>query len=108
MSTHASPAATEAPARGPKRLKPHQLVIGIGCAMGVFTLVSGITARGIPGGAGLEQFLLGHTAALTTADAVLLAAVAAAGRRPLPSEADDRLERRLNSRSVTMPNVSDE
>jgi Fe-S oxidoreductase/nitrate reductase gamma subunit len=42
MSTHASPAATEAPARGPKRLKPHQLVIGIGCAMGVFTLVSGI------------------------------------------------------------------
>ncbi|MEX1105820.1 MAG: (Fe-S)-binding protein [Ilumatobacteraceae bacterium] len=40
MSTHATPATTEP--TGPKRLKPHQLVIGIGCAMGLFTLVSGI------------------------------------------------------------------
>jgi hypothetical protein len=40
MSTHASPATTEP--KGPKRLKPHQLVIGIGCGIGLFTLVSGI------------------------------------------------------------------
>jgi Fe-S oxidoreductase len=40
MSTHASPATTEP--TGPKRLKPHQLVIGIGCGIGLFTLVSGI------------------------------------------------------------------
>jgi Fe-S oxidoreductase/nitrate reductase gamma subunit len=40
MSTHAS---SPAPAdKGPKRIKPHQLVIAIGCFMGVFTLVSGI------------------------------------------------------------------
>jgi Fe-S oxidoreductase/nitrate reductase gamma subunit len=40
MSTHAS---TPAPAdQGPKRIKPHQLAIGIGCFMGIFTLVSGI------------------------------------------------------------------
>ena len=42
MSTHASPAPTESTDRGPKRLKPHQLVIGIGIAMGAFILVSGI------------------------------------------------------------------
>ena len=36
-----------------------------------------MTARGIPGAAGLEQFLLGHAAALTVADATLLAAVSA-------------------------------
>jgi Fe-S oxidoreductase/nitrate reductase gamma subunit len=40
MSTHAS---TPAPAdKGPKRIKPHQLAIGIGCFIGLFTLVSGI------------------------------------------------------------------
>ena len=40
MST---PTSTPAPAdKGPKRLKPHQLAIGIGCFMGLFTLVSGI------------------------------------------------------------------
>jgi Fe-S oxidoreductase/nitrate reductase gamma subunit len=41
MSTHSSsaPAATD---QGPKRLKPHQLVIGIGIGMGVFILASGI------------------------------------------------------------------
>jgi len=53
------------------------LVVGVGFGAGI-ALVSGIMARGIPGGAGLEQFLLGHTAALTAADATLLAAVSAA------------------------------
>ena len=53
------------------------IVLSVSFGLGI-TLVSGITARGIPGGAGLEQFLLGHTAALTTADAMLLAAVSAA------------------------------
>lgn len=43
---------------------------GIGIAM-----LSGLSARGIPGAGGLEQFLLGHTAALTAADAVTLAIV---------------------------------
>jgi manganese/zinc/iron transport system permease protein len=50
------------------------LVIGVSFGAGV-ALLSGITARGLPGGAGLEQFLLGHTAALAARDAVLLAAV---------------------------------
>jgi len=53
------------------------LVIGGGFGLGI-TLVSGITARGIPGGGGLEQFLLGHTAALAAGDALLLAAVSLA------------------------------
>jgi len=53
------------------------IVLGVSFGLGI-TLVSGITARGIPGGAGLEQFLLGHAAALTTADALLLAAASAA------------------------------
>jgi manganese/zinc/iron transport system permease protein len=53
------------------------LVVGVGFGAGI-VLVSGITARGIPDGAGLETFLLGHTAALTAADATLLAAVSAA------------------------------
>ncbi|CAB4585943.1 MAG: 4Fe-4S dicluster domain-containing protein [Actinobacteria bacterium] len=41
MSTHSSsaPVATD---QGPKRLKPHQLVIGIGIGMGVFILASGV------------------------------------------------------------------
>ncbi len=41
MSTHtdSSPPNSDA---GRKRIKPHQLVIGIGCFMGLFTLVSGI------------------------------------------------------------------
>ena len=39
MSTHSDPAP---PATDRKRIKPHQLVIGIGCFMGAFTLVSGI------------------------------------------------------------------
>lgn len=53
------------------------IVLGVSFGLGI-TLLSGITARGIPGGGGLEQFLLGHTAALTAADAGLLAAVSAA------------------------------
>jgi manganese/zinc/iron transport system permease protein len=53
------------------------IVLSVSFGLGI-TLVSGITARGIPGGAGLEQFLLGHTAALTAGDALLLGAVSAA------------------------------
>jgi manganese/zinc/iron transport system permease protein len=53
------------------------IVLGVSFGLGI-TLLSGITARGIPGGGGLEQFLLGHPAALTAADAGLLAAVSAA------------------------------
>jgi len=40
MSTHASPAPDQP--SGPKRIKPHQIVIVIGLFMGVFTVVSGI------------------------------------------------------------------
>ena len=40
MSTHAS---SPAPAdKGPKRIKPHQIAIGVGVFMGAFTLLSGI------------------------------------------------------------------
>lgn len=53
------------------------IVLSVSYGLGI-TLLSGLTARGIPGAAGLEQFLLGHTAALTTADAMLLAAVSVA------------------------------
>jgi manganese/zinc/iron transport system permease protein len=53
------------------------IVIGVGFGLGI-ALLSGITARGLPGSAGLEQFLLGHTAALTARDAVVLAIVSAA------------------------------
>jgi manganese/zinc/iron transport system permease protein len=53
------------------------IVIGVGFGLGI-ALLSGITARGLPGSAGLEQFLLGHTAALTARDAVVLAVVSAA------------------------------
>lgn len=49
------------------------IVIGVSFGAGL-ALVAGITARGLPGSAGLEQFLLGHTAALTARDAVVLAA----------------------------------
>ncbi|MFM8413906.1 MAG: metal ABC transporter permease, partial [Planctomycetota bacterium] len=48
------------------------IVIGVSFGAGL-ALVAGITARGLPGSAGLEQFLLGHTAALTARDAALLA-----------------------------------
>jgi manganese/zinc/iron transport system permease protein len=53
------------------------IVLGVSFGAGI-ALISGITARGIPGGAGLEHFLLGHTAALTAADAWLLAGVSCA------------------------------
>jgi manganese/zinc/iron transport system permease protein len=49
------------------------IVIGVSFGAGL-AVVAGITARGLPGSAGLEQFLLGHTAALTARDAALLAA----------------------------------
>ena len=44
MTTHSdTPPPTSENAR--KRIKPHQLVIGIGCFMGLFTLVSGIVPQ---------------------------------------------------------------
>ncbi len=51
------------------------IVIGVSFGLGI-TLVSGLPAWGYANSAGLEQFLLGHTAALTAGDAVLLTAVA--------------------------------
>lgn len=52
------------------------IVIGVGFGLGI-ALISGIPAWGFPDSAGLETFLLGHTAALTARDAAVLAAVAA-------------------------------
>jgi len=51
------------------------LSVSFGCGI---ALVAGLTSRGVPDAAGLEHFLLGHTAALTVADAALLATVSAA------------------------------
>lgn len=51
------------------------LVIGVSFGLGI-TLVSGLPAWGYVNSAGLEQFLLGHTAALTARDAWLLGTVA--------------------------------
>ncbi len=42
MSTHSDQSSPPSPGVGRKRIKPHQLVVGIGCFMGLFTLVSGI------------------------------------------------------------------
>lgn len=53
------------------------IVVSVSFGLGL-SLVAGITARGLPGGGGLEQFLLGHTAALTARDAILLAVVSLA------------------------------
>jgi manganese/zinc/iron transport system permease protein len=53
------------------------IVIGVSFGAGI-ALVSGMPAWGLPGSAALETFLLGHTAALTGRDAVVLAVVAAA------------------------------
>lgn len=50
------------------------IVLGVSFGAGI-TLLSGISARGVPGSAGLEQFLLGHTAGLTAADAMILGAL---------------------------------
>jgi len=51
------------------------IVIGVSFGAGI-ALISGLPAWGYPGSAGLEQFLLGHTAALTRHDAMLLAMIA--------------------------------
>ncbi|MGZ4790894.1 MAG: heterodisulfide reductase-related iron-sulfur binding cluster [Ilumatobacteraceae bacterium] len=42
MSTHSDQSPPPSQGAGGKRIKPHQLVVGIGCFMGLFTLVSGI------------------------------------------------------------------
>ena len=52
------------------------IVIGVTFGLGI-AVMSGLPSWGYADAAGLEQFLLGHTAALTAADAVLLAGVAA-------------------------------
>lgn len=53
------------------------IVLGVSFGAGI-ALVAGMTARGLPGSGGLEQFLLGHTAALTARDSLLLAGVSLA------------------------------
>lgn len=53
------------------------IVLSVSFGAGI-ALVAGMTARGMPGSGGLEQFLLGHTAALTARDAALLAVVSLA------------------------------
>jgi manganese/zinc/iron transport system permease protein len=53
------------------------LVLSVSFGIGI-VLLSGLSARGISGAGGLEQFLLGHTAALTATDAITLAVVSAA------------------------------
>lgn len=50
------------------------IVLSVSFGLGI-VLVSGMIARGVPGSGGLERFLLGHSAALTAADAVLLTTV---------------------------------
>lgn len=53
------------------------LVLVVSYGFGV-ALVSGLVARGVRGAAGLERFLLGSAAALSTGDAVLLVALSLA------------------------------
>ena len=53
------------------------IVIGVSFGLGI-ALVSGLPRWGVPGSAGLEQFLLGHAAAITGRDASLLAGVSLA------------------------------
>ena len=48
------------------------LVLSVSFGLGI-VLLSGLSSRGVPGAGGLEHFLMGHTAALTVADAVALA-----------------------------------
>ncbi len=50
------------------------VVLSVSFGLGI-VLISGMVARGVPGSAGLERFLLGHTAALTIGDATLLGLV---------------------------------
>jgi manganese/zinc/iron transport system permease protein len=53
------------------------IVIGVSFGLGI-VLVSGLPRWGVPGSAGLEQFLLGHAAAITARDAAVLVAVSLA------------------------------
>lgn len=53
------------------------IVLGVSFGAGV-ALLSAITSHGVPGSAGLEQFLLGHTAGLTVSDATILGTMAVA------------------------------
>lgn len=53
------------------------IVIGVSFGLGI-ALVSGLPRWGLPGSAGLEQFLLGHAAAITGRDAAVLAGVSLA------------------------------
>jgi len=47
------------------------IVLSVSFGLGIM-LLSGLSARGVPGAGGLEHFLMGHTAALTAADAFTL------------------------------------
>jgi len=73
----ALPSLIRTAARGPATTPPRPSCSACRSAQGI-ALVAGLTARGVPGSGGLEQFLLGHTAALTRGDALLLAAAAVA------------------------------
>ncbi|MFM8434716.1 MAG: metal ABC transporter permease [Planctomycetia bacterium] len=53
------------------------LVLSVSFGLGI-VLLSGLSARGVPGAGGLEHFLMGHTAALTSADALTLGAASLA------------------------------
>jgi len=53
------------------------IVLSVSFGLGI-VLLSGLSARGVPGAGGLEHFLMGHTAALTAADALTLAAASLA------------------------------
>lgn len=53
------------------------IVIGVSFGLGI-ALVSGLPRWGLSGSAGLEQFLLGHAAAITARDAAVLAGVSLA------------------------------
>lgn len=53
------------------------IVLSVSFGLGI-VLLSGLSARGVPGAGGLEHFLMGHTAALTAADALTLGAASLA------------------------------
>lgn len=53
------------------------IVLGVSYGAGV-AAISGLVARGVPGSAGLESFLLGSTASLTAADALLVSTISLA------------------------------
>jgi manganese/zinc/iron transport system permease protein len=53
------------------------IVLSVSFGLGI-VLLSGLSARGVPGAGGLEHFLMGHTAALTAADALALGAASLA------------------------------